>query len=262
MCGKSGGSSSNDVALKSRKPRIAVRSFRIPLRLSAGNLPSNQILPQAAFEVNPSFGERGSFALRKRFRRDAEYVPDARAFKPVDRNQRVRVIIAAEALERRTKGKGCKSGVLGHSGLRVLRSLLFDFCAIPTGRCCPSYETIREMTGLCYSTISGALKRLEESGLVRIVRRILRTPLGARQTSNAYAFSEHAFGWRKPDYENSKETANLLPVPLNLHLRHALRSLGRSMGLDDAEVNIKIENITPSRSWSVRQRSHRWTSPR
>jgi hypothetical protein len=187
----------------------------------------------------------------KRFRRNAEYATDSRVFLPIDRNQRVRVIIAAEALERRTKGKGCKSGVLGQSGLRVLRSLLFDFCAIPTGRCCPSYEAIREMTGFCYSTISGALTRLEQSGLVRIVRRILRTPLGARQTSNAYAFSEHTFGWRKPDYDNSRETANLLkkkrlqqdlpgilPAPLNLGLRMALRSLGRSMGISQNNLNM------------------------
>jgi hypothetical protein len=185
----------------------------------------------------------------KRFRRNAEYASDSLAFKPIDRNQRVRIIVAAEALERSTKTKGHKSGCLGQSALRVLRSLLFDFCAIPTGRCCPSYEAIRERTGFCYSTISGALTRLEESGLVRIVRRILRTPLGARQTSNAYAFSEHAFGWRKPDYDNSRETANLiknrsiqeaipglLPVPLNHVLSRALRSLGRSMGVTEEKL--------------------------
>jgi hypothetical protein len=185
----------------------------------------------------------------KRFRRNAEYASDSRAFKSIDRNERVRVIIAAEALEQRTKGKGCKSGVLGQSGLRVLRSLLFDFCAIPTGRCCPSYDAIREMTGFCYATISGALSRLEESGLVRIVRRILRTPLGARQTSNAYAFSELAHGVRKPDYENSKETANLiknksmqqgipglLPAPLNRALSRALLSFGRSMGASEEQL--------------------------
>jgi hypothetical protein len=111
------------------------------------------------------------------------------------------------------------------------------------------------MTGFCYGTISGALKRLEDSGIVRIVRRILRTPLGARQTSNAYAFSEVAFGWRKPDSTNSKETANLiktnsfqqelpgiLPVQLNLSLRYALRSLGRSMGLSDDQLKKTINN--------------------
>jgi hypothetical protein len=166
------------------------------------------------------------------------------------------VIVAAEALERRTKGKGCKSGVLGQSGLRVLRSLLFDFCAIPIGRCCPSYEAIREMTGFCYATISGALSRLEESGLVRIVRRILRTPLGARQTSNAYAFSELAHGMRKPDYDNSRETANLiknkgmqqvipglLPVPLPRRLSAALLSLGKRIGVDQGELN-KLAQLT------------------
>jgi hypothetical protein len=187
--------------------------------------------------------------LMKRFRRNAEYASDSRVFHPIDRNQRTRVIIAAEALERRTKGKGCKSGVLGQAGLRVLRSLLFDFCAVPTGRCCPSYDRIREKTGFCYSTISGALRRLEQSGLVRIVRRILRTSLGARQTSNAYAFSEHSQGVRKPDYTNSKETANLLknkslqqeipgilPAPLNAGLRFALRSLGASMGITEEKL--------------------------
>jgi hypothetical protein len=57
----------------------------------------------------------------KRFRRNAEYAIDSHVFKPVDRNTRVRVIIAAEALERRTKAKGHKSGVLGQSGLRGLK---------------------------------------------------------------------------------------------------------------------------------------------
>jgi hypothetical protein len=184
-----------------------------------------------------------------RFRRNAEYATDSLAFKPIDRNQRTRVIVAAEALERRTKAKGRKSGVLGQSGLRVLRCLLFDFCAIPTGRCCPSYEAIRQLTGFCYSTISGALRRLEESGLVRIVRRLIRTRLGARQTSNAYAFSEHAQGARKPDYDNSRETANLfknktmqqpipglLPVPLNHSFSAALRSLGRALGATENQL--------------------------
>ena len=145
----------------------------------------------------------------KRFRRNAEYVADS-CFKSIDRNERVRIIIAAEALERRTKAKGCKSGVLKQSGLRVFRCLLYDFCAVPAERCCPSYEAIREKTGFCVATIAGALSRLEASGLLRITRRIIRTPLGARQTSNAYAFSELCRGDRKPDYSNPRATTNLL----------------------------------------------------
>ena len=122
------------------------------------------------------FRGMAELCLMKRFRRNAEYVPDLLAFTPIDRNGRVRVIIQAEALERRTKGKGCKSGVLKQSGLTVLRCLLFTFCAVPSGRCCPSYEAIREATGYCKSTISGALMRLETSGLLRVTRRLIRTP--------------------------------------------------------------------------------------
>jgi hypothetical protein len=84
----------------------------------------------------------------KRFRRNAEYATDSHVFRSVDRNQRIRIIVSAEALERRTKAKGQKSGVLGLSGLELLRSLLFRFCAIPTGRCCPSYRAINSLTGL------------------------------------------------------------------------------------------------------------------
>src|SRR5215471_8634992 len=73
--------------------------------------------------------------LMKHFRRNAEYAIDSLCFDPIDRNGRVRVIVQAEGLERRTKGKGCKSGVLRQSGLTVLRCLLFTFCAVPTGRC-------------------------------------------------------------------------------------------------------------------------------
>lgn len=146
----------------------------------------------------------------KRFRRNAEYASDSLAFKPIDRNQRVKVMAAADALELRTKSKGCKSGVLKQSGLRILRCLLFDFTNVPSGRCCPSYKAIRERTGYCPATIAGALHRLEVSGLLRVTRRIVRTALGARQTTNAYAFSEYAAGERKPDYSYSTETTNLL----------------------------------------------------
>ena len=174
----------------------------------------------------------------KRFRRNAEYAIDSMCFHPIDRNGRVRVIVQAEALERRTKGKGCKSGVLKQSGLTVLRCLLFTFCAVPTGRCCPSYEAIREATGYCTKTIAGALLRLETSGLLRITRRLVRTSAGARQTTNAYAFSEFAYGVRKPDVTNSRATTNLfknksmqeslagsMPVQLSFSLRNILRLL-------------------------------------
>jgi DNA-binding MarR family transcriptional regulator len=56
----------------------------------------------------------------------------------MDRNLRCKLISQAELVERKTKAKGKQAGVLGQSGLRVLRSLLFDFTNAATGRCFPS----------------------------------------------------------------------------------------------------------------------------
>ena len=67
----------------------------------------------------------------KRFRRNAEYAIDLRIFRSIDRNQRIRIITTAEALERRTKAKGQKSGVLGLSGLELLRCLLLPVLRDP-----------------------------------------------------------------------------------------------------------------------------------
>jgi hypothetical protein len=187
----------------------------------------------------------------KRFRRNAEYASDSLCFQKIDRNQRILVMMAAEALELRTKGKGCKSGVLKQSGLRVLHCLLFVFCAVPSGRCDPSYAAIREKTGYCKNTIAGALARLEASGLLRITRRIVRTPMGARQTSNAYAFSELVQGAPKPEYSHYTGTNNLIKnkgmqptlpglVPLDRGLRAALHRLGRSMGVPETELRQQL----------------------
>lgn len=191
----------------------------------------------------------------KRFRRNAVYAPDAVCFEPIDRNQRILVMMAAEELERRTKAKGQKSGVLGQSGLVILRHLLFTFCSVPSGCCCPSYEAIRKATGYCTSTIADALSRLEASGLVRITRRIVRTPAGARQTTNAYAFSDCARGEKKPDFENSRETTNLFkkkgmqatgtglyPVQLSFTLQRVLASLDQSRGGRNRRISIDMKS--------------------
>src|SRR5919199_3249330 len=93
-------------------------------------------------------------------------------FRTMDRNLRCRIILQAEIVERNTKDKGKQAGVIGQSGLRVLRCLLFDFANVATGCCMPSYETIRSKTGLATSTIGKALRRLEAAGFVTITRRM------------------------------------------------------------------------------------------
>ena len=80
----------------------------------------------------------------------------------------------AEALERSTKAKGQRDGVLGQSALMVLRALLCHFLDTKSGRCDPSYKQIQKQTGFCVQTIAVALKRLERAGILDITRRIVR----------------------------------------------------------------------------------------
>ena len=73
----------------------------------------------------------------------------------LDRNERARILSAAEALERRTKRAGRRNGLLGYVGLQVLRCLMFSFLNGKNGLCCPSYKDIMDKTGLCKSSVGG-----------------------------------------------------------------------------------------------------------
>ena|ERR1700735_1033036 len=97
-------------------------------------------------------------------------------FRPIDRNDRWRVWGAAEALEKRTKQARKHGGVLGHTGLIVLRCLLFDFLNIGSGRLDPSYEAIAGKTNLARDTVIEAVKRLSIAGILELSRRIIRAP--------------------------------------------------------------------------------------
>jgi helix-turn-helix protein len=124
--------------------------------------------------------------------------------RPLDRNARARIMALAEGLERRSKVAGRRNGQLGLTGLAVLRALLMRFLNRGTGLCYPSYEAIRQETGLCRAAIAHAIARLERTGIVRIVRRLCRqwvervNPvtgqperyLGTTQTSSLYALHE------------------------------------------------------------------------
>jgi hypothetical protein len=95
--------------------------------------------------------------------------------RPLDRNDRARVLVSAEALERQTKKKHKRDGVIGQSGLSVLRCLVNYFQnRHKDGRCDPSIKQIRGQTGFCRKTIVKALKNLELAGILEIMRRIRR----------------------------------------------------------------------------------------
>jgi hypothetical protein len=139
----------------------------------------------------------------RRFRAGAVFA-DVRAVSvPLDRNQQSKILFIADQLERRTKAPGKRNGALGYIGLAVLRVLILRCMNRKSGLCCPSYTALQAMTGLCRDSIARALARLEASGLVKIVRRLVRkaitrvSPITGHQQLvvttlqdvNAYSFS-------------------------------------------------------------------------
>jgi DNA-binding MarR family transcriptional regulator len=151
----------------------------------------------------------------------------------MDRNLRVTIIVQAESVERRTKAKGKQAGVLGQSGLRVLRSLLFDFAHLGTGRCMPSYQTIRRATGLATSTIGKALRRLEAAGFLETTRRMVRVGRRWLRTSNSYGFKLVTIFVQKPLQKNKEKMATPMPrlsTGMPESLKNVLASWGARMG--------------------------------
>lgn len=123
------------------------------------------------------------------YRKNAIFVLDPSKYcTQLDRNQKAKILHLAESLERVTKRKGRRNGVLGSIGLQVLRVLLLRWHG-PSGLCCPSYTTIQRETGLCRQSIAAALRRLRATGLLHSTARLVRTRQSFRQSSNLYSFS-------------------------------------------------------------------------
>ena len=102
----------------------------------------------------------------------------------LDRNARARLMVHAEALDRRTHLPGQHGGVLKRAGLAVFRALLFGFANVGTGRCDPGYDALARAAGVAPSTVAVALGRLEEGGLLERVRR----QVGRVRHTNVYRF--------------------------------------------------------------------------
>jgi DNA-binding MarR family transcriptional regulator len=111
-------------------------------------------------------------------------------FRPLDRNQRARLIFLAERLDANTHKPKQHGGCLKRTGLQVLRVLLFHFHNVASGRCDPSLDTLAAAAGMARSTVVDALKRLEEAGILERIRRARWIRQAGRkrcvQWSNAY----------------------------------------------------------------------------
>src|ERR1700683_1086176 len=109
-----------------------------------------------------------------RWRKGSVFDGGGEFHRPVSKDERAIVMDRAEALERSTKPRGQRDGVLGQSALAILRALLFHFLDPESGQLDPSYTQIQKQTGFCRQTIATALRRLERAGILEIHRRIAR----------------------------------------------------------------------------------------
>jgi DNA-binding transcriptional ArsR family regulator len=130
----------------------------------------------------------------------------------MDRNARARLMVYAEALDRRTHLPGQHGGILKRTGLAVLKALLFGFASVATGRCDPSFNTLARAAGVARATVAVALKRLEEVGILERVRR----QAGRVRYSNAYVFpriSAKSSNWTETTTKPKTLTLRASSVP-------------------------------------------------
>src|SRR5689334_15090150 len=92
-------------------------------------------------------------------------------FTPLPKKAAMRLWRYAQELDRQTKEKGCHGGAVGHTALKVLHSLIFDFLNFRTGRLDPGYAAIARKANLSESAVATALKRLRDVGILAWVRR-------------------------------------------------------------------------------------------
>ena len=92
---------------------------------------------------------------------------------PLDREAKLRIMTRARALKQRTE-KGKHYGLLTAKCLDVLEALLWSFHNARSGLCFPSLEKIAEKAKVARSTVSVAIKALEDAGLLTWVNRIVR----------------------------------------------------------------------------------------
>lgn len=142
-----------------------------------------------------TYNKTDSSESRNRFRKEGKHYRngDEPYLRPIDRNDRARILYVAEALDRETRQKGEHGGLLKRTGLMVLKVLLCRFANLQTGRCDPSADAIAKASGVSRSVVFEVLKRLEAAGIIRRYQRLTTYRKAGiwhtEQTSNAYAFN-------------------------------------------------------------------------
>jgi len=114
-------------------------------------------------------------------------------FQPVPKRIATKLWHRARDFDRKTRqdGSGKHGGVLGHTVLQVLHTLIFDFLNFASGRLDPSYAAIARKANLCERAVASALQKLRSLGILNWVRRCAEAwedgRFVLRQETNAYA---------------------------------------------------------------------------
>jgi hypothetical protein len=125
-------------------------------------------------------------------------------FQPMPKKAAVKLFHRARDFDRQTKRPGCHGGAVGHSALKVLHTLIFDFLNYGSGRLDPSYAAIAKAANVCERTVATAIKRLKELRILNWLRRCAESMRDGRyvleQDTNAYAVlpSSQWRGYREP----------------------------------------------------------------
>jgi DNA-binding Lrp family transcriptional regulator len=167
-------------------------------------------------------------------------------FRPLDRNQRARIVYLAEKLDARTHEPGQHGGCLKRTGIHILKVLVFHFHNAANGRCDPSISTIAKAAGVSRSTVIEALKRLEAAGIIERIRRSrwirqygrkrcvqwsnayrMNVPTQFRKDEGDYAISEKSSKSKSRPETTGADIPKHPPMPENVAA--ALARLGNAM---------------------------------
>jgi hypothetical protein len=125
-------------------------------------------------------------------------------FQPMPKKGAVRLWHRARDFDRQTRRPGCHGGAVGHTALKVLHSLIFDFLNFRTGRLDPSCAAIARKANVCPRAVATAIKRLRELRILNWLRRCAEAwedgRYVLRQQTNAYTVRPSANwrGYREP----------------------------------------------------------------
>ena len=162
--------------------------------------------------------------------------------KPLDREQKKRVLAYAKKWNAQNKEPRQHIGPITRTGFDVLKALLWGFHNQHTGQCFPNYEAIAEKADCTRSTVHEALRVLERAGVLTWLHRLRRAGERVFRTSNAYVFtapgsqSENRSGTKNQEIQSSAMTPPSRPSPQIIvldprsSLDEALIRLGRACG--------------------------------